>query len=40
MMKQIESFEEFARQVEYYVDVAYDFGSDFAVFRKSLQLSS
>jgi len=32
MMKQIESFEEFARQVEYYVDVAYDFGSDFAVF--------
>ncbi|UFU00405.1 bifunctional GNAT family N-acetyltransferase/carbon-nitrogen hydrolase family protein [Radiobacillus kanasensis] len=32
MMKDIESFEEFARQVEYYVDVAYDFGSDFAVF--------
>lgn len=32
MMKQIESFEEFAKQVEYYVDVAYDFGSDFAVF--------
>lgn len=32
MMKNIESFEEFATQVEYYVDVAYDFGSDFAVF--------
>ncbi|MFC4403125.1 GNAT family N-acetyltransferase [Gracilibacillus xinjiangensis] len=32
MMKQIESFEEFAKQVEYYVDVAYDFESDFAVF--------
>ncbi|WP_430789742.1 GNAT family N-acetyltransferase [Virgibacillus flavescens] len=32
MMKTIESFEEFAKQVEYYVDVAYDFGSDFAVF--------
>ncbi len=32
MMKNIDSFEEFARQVEYYVDVAYDFGSDFAVF--------
>ncbi|WP_053217101.1 bifunctional GNAT family N-acetyltransferase/carbon-nitrogen hydrolase family protein [Virgibacillus senegalensis] len=32
MMKNIESFEEFARQAEYYVDVAYDFGSDFAVF--------
>lgn len=32
MMKSIDSFEEFARQVEYYVDVAYDFESDFAVF--------
>ncbi|KAB8138984.1 GNAT family N-acetyltransferase [Gracilibacillus oryzae] len=32
MMKQIDSFEEFAKQVEYYVDVAYDFDSDFAVF--------
>ncbi|MEQ6376892.1 bifunctional GNAT family N-acetyltransferase/carbon-nitrogen hydrolase family protein [Bacillaceae bacterium S4-13-56] len=32
MMKSIDSFEEFKRQVEYYVDVAYDFGSDFAVF--------
>ncbi|GAE93368.1 carbon-nitrogen hydrolase [Gracilibacillus boraciitolerans JCM 21714] len=32
MMKRIESFEEFAKQVEYYVDVAYDFDSDFAVF--------
>lgn len=32
MMKNINSFEEFARQVEYYCDVAYDFGSDFAVF--------
>lgn len=32
MMKNINSFEEFARQVEYYVDVASDFKSDFAVF--------
>lgn len=32
MMKKIDSFEEFARQVEYYTDVAADFGSDFAVF--------
>ncbi|MBB6451831.1 putative amidohydrolase/ribosomal protein S18 acetylase RimI-like enzyme [Salirhabdus euzebyi] len=32
MMKNINSFEEFARQVEYYADVAYDFGSDFVVF--------
>lgn len=32
MMKKIESFEDFCRQVEYYVDVAADFGSDFAVF--------
>jgi predicted amidohydrolase/ribosomal protein S18 acetylase RimI-like enzyme len=31
-MKQIESFEEFAKQVEYYTDVAADFESDFAVF--------
>ncbi|MDQ0232364.1 bifunctional GNAT family N-acetyltransferase/carbon-nitrogen hydrolase family protein [Metabacillus malikii] len=32
MMKQINSFEEFAKQVEYYTDVASDAGSDFAVF--------
>jgi predicted amidohydrolase/ribosomal protein S18 acetylase RimI-like enzyme len=32
MMKKIDSFAEFTRQVEYYVDVAADFGSDFAVF--------
>jgi len=32
MMKQINSFEEFAHQVEYYTDVASDAGSDFAVF--------
>ena len=32
MMKKIESFEDFSTQVEYYVDVAADFGSDFAVF--------
>ncbi|WP_257352249.1 bifunctional GNAT family N-acetyltransferase/carbon-nitrogen hydrolase family protein [Pseudalkalibacillus decolorationis] len=32
MMKQIHSFEEFANQVEYYTDVASDYGSDFAVF--------
>ncbi|WP_028401333.1 bifunctional GNAT family N-acetyltransferase/carbon-nitrogen hydrolase family protein [Ectobacillus panaciterrae] len=32
MMKQINSFEEFATQVEYYTDVASDAGSDFAVF--------
>ncbi|MED3561529.1 GNAT family N-acetyltransferase [Bacillus xiapuensis] len=32
MMKKIESFQDFSRQVEYYVDVAADFGSDFAVF--------
>ncbi len=32
MMKQISSFEEFAKQVEYYTDVASDAGSDFAVF--------
>ncbi|TLS38007.1 bifunctional GNAT family N-acetyltransferase/carbon-nitrogen hydrolase family protein [Pseudalkalibacillus caeni] len=31
-MKKIESFQEFANQVEYYVDVAADFGSDFCVF--------
>ena len=31
-MKQISSFEEFAKQVEYYTDVASDAGSDFAVF--------
>lgn len=32
MMKQINSFEEFAKQVEYYTDVASDAESDFAVF--------
>jgi predicted amidohydrolase/ribosomal protein S18 acetylase RimI-like enzyme len=32
MMKQINSFEEFATQVEYYIDVAYDAGADFCVF--------
>ncbi|WP_102347539.1 bifunctional GNAT family N-acetyltransferase/carbon-nitrogen hydrolase family protein [Bacillus sp. Marseille-P3661] len=32
MMKKIHSFDEFAQQVEYYTDVAADFGSDFAVF--------
>lgn len=32
MMKQIESFEEFAKQSEYYVDVASDADADFAVF--------
>ncbi|MFC3883892.1 GNAT family N-acetyltransferase [Bacillus songklensis] len=32
MMKQIGSFEEFATQVEYYTDVAYDAGADFCVF--------
>ncbi len=32
MMKKIDSFTEFTRQIEYYVDVAADFGSDFAVF--------
>ncbi|MBD8071063.1 bifunctional GNAT family N-acetyltransferase/carbon-nitrogen hydrolase family protein [Bacillus sp. PS06] len=31
-MKLIESFDEFAKQVEYYTDVASDAGSDFAVF--------
>ncbi|TCP29310.1 putative amidohydrolase [Scopulibacillus darangshiensis] len=31
-MKKINSFDEFASQVEYYADVAADFGSDFAVF--------
>ena len=32
MMKKIDSFTDFTRQIEYYVDVAADFGSDFAVF--------
>ncbi len=32
MMKKIDSWDDFARQVEYYVDVAADFGADFAVF--------
>lgn len=32
MMKKIDSFQDFTRQIEYYVDVASDFGSDFAVF--------
>lgn len=35
-MKEIHSFAEFARQVEYYTDVAADFGSDFAVFPELL----
>jgi predicted amidohydrolase len=32
MMRQINSFEDFANQVEYFTDVAADAGSDFAVF--------
>ncbi|RBW69370.1 bifunctional GNAT family N-acetyltransferase/carbon-nitrogen hydrolase family protein [Bacillus taeanensis] len=32
MMKNIDSFEEFAQQVEYYTNVASDYRSDFAVF--------
>ncbi|CAG9621778.1 carbon-nitrogen hydrolase family protein [Sutcliffiella rhizosphaerae] len=32
MMKSINSFDEFANQVEYYTDVASDAGADFAVF--------
>ncbi|MFJ8265744.1 GNAT family N-acetyltransferase [Peribacillus asahii] len=32
MMKKIDSFQDFNRQIEYYVDVAADFGSDFVVF--------
>ncbi|WCK56378.1 bifunctional GNAT family N-acetyltransferase/carbon-nitrogen hydrolase family protein [Aneurinibacillus sp. Ricciae_BoGa-3] len=32
MMKKIDSLMDFTRQVEYYVDVAADFGSDFALF--------
>jgi predicted amidohydrolase/ribosomal protein S18 acetylase RimI-like enzyme len=32
MMKKIESFEDFATQCEYYVDVSSAYGSDFAVF--------
>ncbi|MCF6136126.1 bifunctional GNAT family N-acetyltransferase/carbon-nitrogen hydrolase family protein [Pseudalkalibacillus berkeleyi] len=32
MMRQIHSFDEFANQVEYYTDVASDYGSDFVVF--------
>ncbi|MEH7546013.1 bifunctional GNAT family N-acetyltransferase/carbon-nitrogen hydrolase family protein [Neobacillus vireti] len=32
MMKKIDCLDEFTRQVEYYVSVAADFGSDFAVF--------
>ncbi|MET3696431.1 predicted amidohydrolase [Bacillus oleivorans] len=35
-MRQINSFEEFSHQVEYYVDVAYDTGSDFVVFPELL----
>ncbi|MED4073192.1 bifunctional GNAT family N-acetyltransferase/carbon-nitrogen hydrolase family protein [Priestia endophytica] len=31
-MKQINSFEDFAQQAEYYIDVAYDAGADFCVF--------
>lgn len=36
MMKTINSFEDFATQVEYYTDVAADQGSDFAVFPELL----
>lgn len=36
MMKTIESFDDFATQVEYYTDVAADQGSDFAVFPELL----
>ncbi|MBN3553337.1 bifunctional GNAT family N-acetyltransferase/carbon-nitrogen hydrolase family protein [Fictibacillus nanhaiensis] len=36
MMKTINSFEDFATQVEYYTDVASDQGSDFAVFPELL----
>ncbi len=32
MMRQIESFDDFANQVEYFTDVASDAGADFAVF--------
>ncbi len=32
MMKKISSFEDFAQQCEYYVDVAYNYQSDFVVF--------
>jgi predicted amidohydrolase len=32
MMKKINSFEEFAHQCEYYVDVASNYHSDFVVF--------
>ncbi|ARU59731.1 carbon-nitrogen hydrolase [Tumebacillus avium] len=42
MMKKIESFEDFAQQCEYYVDVASNYGSDFAVFPEifTMQLLS
>ncbi|MCU7557321.1 bifunctional GNAT family N-acetyltransferase/carbon-nitrogen hydrolase family protein [Macrococcus capreoli] len=36
MMRKIDSFEEFANQIEYFVDVAYDAGSDFIVFPELL----
>jgi len=36
MMKKINSFEDFGRQVEYYVDVASDSNSDFVVFPELL----
>ncbi|MED1202614.1 bifunctional GNAT family N-acetyltransferase/carbon-nitrogen hydrolase family protein [Heyndrickxia acidicola] len=32
MMKKIDTFEDFKKQIEYYVDIAADFESDFAVF--------
>lgn len=35
-MRRIESFAEFARQTEYFVDVAANYGSDFAVFPELL----
>ncbi len=42
MMKKIESFDDFAQQCEYYVDVASNYGSDFAVFPEifTMQLLS
>lgn len=36
MMRKIDSFEEFANQIEYFVDVAYDAESDFVVFPELL----
>ena len=36
MMRKINSFEEFANQIEYFIDVAYDADSDFIVFPELL----